>query len=217
MQLIEEPSGGERLDARETMYPATLEVCTRSARFGQPTSTCYVVVIDGVVHAKVSGFELSMSAGAYFSSPGEIELGVEGRAAVIERYGFRGLVTAGRWEPTGRLTYIDGCSDTLLVPPPREGDSCLNHLHFPPGITQSIHSHPSIRLGAVSAGRGTAYGPGGWEQPLRRGSVFLLDPHEAHAFKTASESLDVIAFHPDSDWGPTDSVHPMLNRTYLRR
>jgi hypothetical protein len=29
--------------------------------------------------------------------------------------------------------------------------------------------------------------------------------------------MDVIAFHPDSDWGPTDEKHPMLNRTYLVR
>jgi hypothetical protein len=32
----------------------------------------------------------------------------------------------------------------------------------------------------------------------------------------SKSSLDVIAFHPDSDWGPTDGTHPMLNRTYLR-
>jgi hypothetical protein len=27
--------------------------------------------------------------------------------------------------------------------------------------------------------------------------------------------MDVIAFHPDSDWGPTDGIHPMLNRTFI--
>ena len=27
--------------------------------------------------------------------------------------------------------------------------------------------------------------------------------------------MDVVAFHPDSDWGPTDAAHPMLNRTYV--
>jgi hypothetical protein len=25
----------------------------------------------------------------------------------------------------------------------------------------------------------------------------------------------VLAFHPDSDFGPTDEDHPMLNRTYF--
>ena len=28
------------------------------------------------------------------------------------------------------------------------------------------------------------------------------------------QSLDVLAFHPDSDTGPTDEDHPMLNRTF---
>ncbi len=95
---------------------------------------------------------------------------------------------------------------------------CLNHLHFPAGITQSVHSHPSIRLGVVATGRGVAYGPGEgapWEEPLDAGCVFLLESHEFHAFRTTAEVMNVIAYHPDSDWGPTDGVHPMLNRTYF--
>ena len=92
----------------------------------------------------------------------------------------------------------------------------LNLLHFPPNTDQTRHAHPSIRLGVVSRGRGTAHGPT-WEQPLMRGDVFLLDAHEVHAFRTEPQSgMDVIAFHPDSDWGPTDQAHPMKNRTYLR-
>ena len=27
--------------------------------------------------------------------------------------------------------------------------------------------------------------------------------------------MDVIAFHPDSDFGPTDIEHPMINRTIV--
>ena len=27
--------------------------------------------------------------------------------------------------------------------------------------------------------------------------------------------MDVIAYHPDSDWGPTDETHPMVNRTFV--
>lgn len=55
-----------------------------------------------------------------------------------------------------------------------------------------------------------------WHLPLTSGSVFLLSPHEMHAFRTTAgrSSMDVIAYHPDSDWGPTDGVYPMLNRTY---
>ena len=35
--------------------------------------------------------------------------------------------------------------DTLLLAPPKLTDPCLNLLHFPPGITQTAHSHPSLR------------------------------------------------------------------------
>jgi hypothetical protein len=34
--------------------------------------------------------------------------------------------------------------------------------------------------------------------------------------RTAEESLDILAWHPDSDFGLTDEDHPMLNRTLLR-
>ena len=156
---------------------------------------------------------------------------IDGMAVAIERLGYRGLPTAGVIEDTGRLTYIDGCSDTILVSPPRQGDPVFNFLHFPPGIQQTVHSHPSIRLGVVARGEGHAFGPARadgrhgaqWQQPLRPGAVFLLQPHELHAFRTTGDGgeqdgnehgMDVIAYHPDSDWGPTDGVHPMLNRTY---
>jgi hypothetical protein len=97
----------------------------------------------------------------------------------------------------------------------------LNLLHVPAGVRQSVHSHPSIRLGVVARGEGIAFGPrpgGDLHVALQPGSMFMLPAHEMHAFSTveSQRSLDVIAFHPDSDWGPTDGTHPMLNRTYLR-
>jgi hypothetical protein len=45
----------------------------------------------------------------------------------------------------------------------------------------------------------------GWRIPT--GSV--------HSFYTRETPLDVIAWHPDSDFGPTDENHPMRNRTIL--
>jgi hypothetical protein len=38
----------------------------------------------------------------------------------------------------------------------------------------------------------------------------------AHSFATQGAALDVIAWHPDSDFGPRDEDHPMVNRTILR-
>lgn len=222
MELIRSPRDGDGIDARLTMYPSRLEVIEGERKLSQLTSTYYGYVVRGAAVARSRQLELRAPAGAFFAFPGECEVIADGAVVIIERAGYRGLAMAGSIEAEGRLSYIDGCSDTVLVAPARWGDPVLNHLHFPRGVEQTVHTHPSIRLGVVARGEGRAYGPGeagspGWELDLSEGCVFLLHAHEAHAFRTteSKKPLDVIAFHPDSDWGPTDGVHPMLNRTYI--
>lgn len=130
--------------------------------------------------------------------------------------GYVGInAVGGPIEPTGRLRYIDGCTDTLLVPPVRKGDPCLNHLHFPTGIRQTPHTHPSVRTGLVYRGRGECIVPNRDPIPLRPGSAFVIPTGAMHSFNTSDETLDVIAFHPDSDTGMTDDDHPMVNRTMV--
>jgi hypothetical protein len=214
------PADGDALDATTTMYPSRIEAVRGSRRaLGRETSTVYGYVVSGVARVAVPGMKAELEAGAYFAVPGQGSVEADGLTVLIERFGFRGMVHVGRIEATGRLAYIDGCSDTVLSAPPRLGDPVLNHLHFPPAIAQSVHSHPSIRFGVVARGAGVAHGPsgGGWKRPLTEGALFLLDPHEFHAFATADDAMDVIAYHPDSDSGPTDGEHPMLNRTYLAK
>tara|TARA_Y100001972_G_scaffold34521_1_gene42841 strand:- start:437 stop:1264 length:828 start_codon:yes stop_codon:yes gene_type:complete len=136
----------------------------------------------------------------------------------------------GPVEKSGRLKYIDGCTDSLLIPPIKLGNPCLNHLHFPRYITQTQHTHPSHRIGIVSKGNGLCVTPFG-NLPLTKGMIFVIKewdgksyaraldgkmhPVGEHAFNTTAETLDVIAFHPDSDFGATDVEHPMINRTYV--
>jgi AraC-like ligand binding domain len=218
MELVNDPKPGHTLDATQTMYPSKLTVYgSGSGHVGTVTSTSYGYVVRGTARIVMGELEAKLRAGAFFCGPGDIDLTVDGVAVVTERFGFRGPPAIGAIESIGRLAYIDGCSDTILCMPPRLGDPVFNHLHFPVGIEQTQHTHPSIRLGIVARGKGLAYGPG-WEKPLETGSIFLLREHEVHSFKTTrGETMDVIAFHPDSDWGPTDGVHPMLNRTYIAR
>lgn len=204
------------------MYPSGLEVVGGRKRFERTLSTSYGYVLDGNARVVAPGIELALEAGGYFAVPGSFDLDADGRCIVIERHGFLGMHAGGRIERGGRLSYIDGCSDTVLVCPPRLGDPVLNHLHFPRGIQQTEHTHPSVRLGVVARGAGASFGGGHaagarWEEPLVAGSIFLIHAHESHAFRTDETSMDVIAFHPDSDWGPTDGAHPMLNRTYIQR
>ncbi|MBX7082550.1 MAG: hypothetical protein K1X88_25320 [Nannocystaceae bacterium] len=221
MELLSQPRDGELIDATSTMYPSRLVAVRGRREFGPSTSTFFGYVVGGSGRLQAGSFEMSLQPETFFCVPGPAMVEIDGLAVVIERLGYRGIPTAGLIEARGRLTYIDGCSDTILVSPPRLGDPVFNFLHFPPGIQQTVHSHPSIRLGVVARGEGHAFGPAhgakpAWEIPLRPGAVFLLHPHEMHAFRTTAsgQSMDVIAYHPDSDWGPTDAVHPMLNRTY---
>jgi quercetin dioxygenase-like cupin family protein len=223
VEVILEPNGNATLDAFQTMYPSRLVVHDSSVVIERPTSTTFGFVVDGRASLHAEGLDATVSAGAFFAIPGSFSLDVsDAKVVCVERAGFRGLQSLGRIEDKGRLAYIDGCSDTVLCTPARLGDPVFNHLHFPPGIVQTLHSHPSIRIGVVARGNGTAYGPAdksgkaGWERPLVKGAVFLLHAHEIHAFRTSGGgSMDIIAYHPDSDWGPTDGVHPMINRTYL--
>jgi hypothetical protein len=146
---------------------------------------------------------------------GEIEGDWGGRGLVISRLGYRGLrQIGGPLEAEGRLRYIDGCSDTLLVCPPLLGEPCLNHLHIPAHTCQSIHTHPSVRIGAILKGRGECHTPQG-VFPLQPGLAWYIPTGCLHSFVTTESSLDVVAWHPDSDFGPTHENHPMINRTIL--
>jgi mannose-6-phosphate isomerase-like protein (cupin superfamily) len=120
----------------------------------------------------------------------------------------------------GFLNYIDGCTDSLLVPPVRKGQHpCLNMLYFPIEINQSWHTHSSFRAGLVVRGQGIAcYEQEGQqlEKPLLEGDVFYLAPNELHRFRTEDKSMVICAFHPDSpQWGPEDECHPMITMTEL--
>ena len=118
---------------------------------------------------------------------------------VIARHGYRAQVVVTKPENKGRLSYIDGCSDTLLVYPTRRGDGSLSLLYFPPNIDQSWHTHPSIRLGYVASGAGTAH----WRdpqtgknmtKPLKAGDSFLLDEHCSHRFCTAGKEMLILLY-----------------------
>ena len=180
--------------------------------------------------------------GMYFSVSGKFILHpkVEGRVVVIEVLHEEGIYPetnysavyhiGGPLEPKGRLKYIDGCTDSLLIPPVKLGDPCLNHLHFPTMIDQTQHTHPSHRIGLVTSGHGKCITPFG-NMDLVKGMIFIIKewngegysigldgetyPNGQHAFETRESVMNVIAVHPDSDFGATDVMHPMINRTIV--
>jgi hypothetical protein len=192
---------------------------TGQSAFEEPSSYYFGYVLSGTVRIETMFHSqaLPIEKGMYFGLNGRFRIEGKGKVAVIERMGYRGLSTiGGPIEKDGRLLYIDYSRTSLLLPPARRGDPCLNLLTFPKGVQQTMHIHPTLRLGAVSSGAGQCIMPGVAPSPLREGMVFMIEEGCAHSFHTEEEPMGVIAFHPDTDWGPTDESHPMLNRTYRR-
>jgi hypothetical protein len=158
--------------------------------------------------------EFTLGEKMYFCVPTSFQIN-GGAGVIVTRLNFKGLFSiGGAIEPRGRLRYIDGCTDTLLIPPPLLGDPCLNALYFPPDITQTPHTHPSVRAGIVAKGAGECALPNE-TFPLNEGDAFVIAPEALHSFNTYDSEMVVIAYHPDSDFGATHENHPMINRTIV--
>lgn len=179
--------------------------------------THFGVVVTGEILLVCGERMRSLTAGDFFSAVGPATIQGNGLGMVNSARGYYGVnLFGGPLEKTGRLRYIDGCTDSLLVPPVRKGDPCLNHLHFPSGITQTPHTHPSVRSGLVYRGCGVCIVPEEHQSiNLVEGCAFIIHPDSVHSFNTDVSSMDIIAFHPDSDTGMTDDDHPMINRTIV--
>lgn len=216
--------GAVDICARHTMYPSfALMLWDHKVSMGPAENICCSTLYGysfGSTKLSVDGLSFHLRPKEYISLPinNTLQIEAEGKFFGAFRLGYRGQQIQGKAEEKGRLSYIDGCSDTLLVYPPRLGDPSLNFLYFPPHIDQTFHTHPSIRLGCVSEGSGFAClrsGVGEDELQLEEGTFFMLEEQEMHRFKTKDRAMKVVPYHPDGDWGPTDHNHTMLNRTYL--
>ena len=186
--------------------------------FKNISSSFYLVVLSGEISLNYKSLKFDkLPPLAYAACPGEISISGEGKAIIIEKFGYRVPFQVGLIEESkGRLCYIDNASSSLLVAPARMGDPCLNLLTFPGGVIQTSHIHPTVRLGAVIWGSGEClWGADEKKIKLVPGVTFCIPEAQVHSFNSFNEGLGVVAFHPDSDVGPTDFSHPMLSRTYL--
>lgn len=180
----------------------------------QGGATHFGFVHSGRATLRCESGTFQLGPGMYFAAPGAAE--IEGGAGIaISRLHYAGFFhLGGPVEDRGRLRYIDGCTDSLLIPPVMQGDACLNLLHLPPRTKQTQHTHPSIRVGLIIRGEGHCVTP---EEriALTPGQVFAIRPEGLHSFHTEESELLVLAYHPDSDFGPTHENHPMVNRTII--
>ncbi|MEL6350717.1 MAG: cupin domain-containing protein [Cyanobacteria bacterium J06627_28] len=158
-----------------------------------------------------------LTAGMYFSL---------GEAATLHGQGSSGMVVTdgahqgqfllgGPIESSGRFAYIDGGTTSLLVAPMTVGDPCLHALYMPPNVDQTVHNHPSDRIGLIIHGAGQCRTPDGDCQSLEPGILFHIPAYQEHKFVTHGRGLHLVVFHPDSDIGFSDRHHPMLNRTLV--
>lgn len=206
---------GELADLSQGPHPTTVSAWSSSGMDLRSGGTHFGFVYRGPAPVRHASGDFTLSDGMYFAVPDGCRIEGGGRGIVITRLGYRGLFhVGGPIEERGRLRYIDGCSDSLLIPPVLRGDACLNLLHVPPHTDQTAHTHPSIRIGLVVKGEGYCETTQG-AAPLLPGKVFILPAGELHSFHTLGSGLTIIAYHPDSDFGPTHEEHPMLNRTII--
>lgn len=205
---------GVLADRSATPYPTRLQAWRERHLDLESEATHFGFVCEGGAELTVEAGRFLLGPGMYFSVPGGGTIGA-GAGIVLSRLATRGFFQiGGPVETRGRLRYIDGCTDSLLIPPVLRGDACLNLLHLPPGTDQTRHTHPSLRAGVIVSGRGKCVTPSG-VVPLEPGVIFEIPAGSPHAFRTAGEALRIIAYHPDSDFGPTHEHHPMLNRTIV--
>jgi hypothetical protein len=197
------------------MYPSYAENITDDTKDAEAYSSTYGFVLTGNVTLP-NGWIATTNEYFSYTDKTEYSISVTGTAVFFTRLGHMHQNNlGGPIEDSGRLCYIDGCSDSLLIYPSRAGDPSVNLLHFPKGIDQTFHIHPSVRLGLVASGSGIAELADGVYNLLEAGNIFCIEEREYHRFRTTDSEMKIIAYHPDGDWGPTDDNHTMLNRTYL--
>jgi mannose-6-phosphate isomerase-like protein (cupin superfamily) len=162
-----------------------------------------------------NGETYPLHSGMYFCLPDGGKLEGDSAGIAITSLNYQGVFSLGNpIEQTGKLAYINGGTNSLLIAPVKGGDPCFNAMYFPPEVDQTLHTHPSYRIGMVVRGSGelenqqTAIA-------LTPGMTFFIPADSVHKFRTIDSNLTVVVFHPDSDIEFTLGDNPMLKRTIV--
>jgi quercetin dioxygenase-like cupin family protein len=118
--------------------------------------------------------------------------------------------------PKGNLSYMDGGTNTTAVNPGRLGLPVINYVHFPAGMKQTLHTHPSQRIGLILSGKGEIELDNNVMFPIKAGDCWVMERNVLHNFMcNKGEDVTLFVFSPDSGTGPTDEVNPLKVRTYV--
>lgn len=178
-------------------------------------STHFIIVQSGEIEISHDGNVHRLRTGQFGSFPGALSLRGGASALIVTSIGYTGAtLIGGPIKQAGRLRYIDGCTSSILISPPVRGEPCLNYLHLPCKTSQTLHTHPTIRVGLILSGNGHCDTNQGL-LAFRAGTAFVIPPGVAHSFQSGEENMRIVIYHPDSDSGPTHTDHTMLNRTFV--
>lgn len=187
-----------------------------SRAFDSTPGTYYVILQNASYYSNKVKFE-DVCAALAINNHFTVKCGT-GTAVVVEYLGLRLLESRYYVQDVldmGNLSYIDGGTNTTAINPGRLGDPVINYVHFPAGMTQTLHTHPSHRVGMVLKGHGLVELDNG-EFSLQQGDVFFMQRNVLHNFKCPyGEEVVLFVFAPDSGTGPTDEVNPLKIRTYV--
>jgi len=182
-----------------------------------PQGTAYVMLNNATFTGEESSFR-KINGALCLNNMFTVDCQTGGNGVVIEYDGLK--LSENRYYiqtelGMGNLSYMDGGTNTTAINPGRLGDPVINYVHFPAGMTQTLHTHPSHRVGMVLKGRGRVeLDSSNFE--LKPGDVFFMQRNVLHNFTCPyNEDVVLFVFAPDSGTGPTDEVNPLKIRTYV--
>jgi len=188
-----------------------------SRAFDATSGTYYIMLQTASYHSDTVRFE-SVNGAFCVNSHFTIKCG-PGTAVVVEYLGLHLLESRYYVQDIleqGNLSYIDGGTNTTAVNPGRLGDPVINYVHFPAGMYQTLHTHPSHRVGMILQGHGQIELDNQQFFDVRKGEVFFMQRNVLHNFQCPfDQDVVLFVFAPDSGTGPTDEVNPLKIRTYI--
>ncbi len=189
-----------------------------SRAFDATTGTYYILLKSSDYYSDNAKFE-SVDAAFCVNNHFTVKCSRKDSSAVVIEY--RGLhLLESRFFiqnhlDMGNLSYMDGGTNTTAVNPGRLGDPVVNYVHFPANMYQTLHTHPSHRIGLVLKGNGRIELDNEVMFNINQGDCFYMQRNELHNFITDGEPVVLFVFAPDSGTGPTDEVNPLKIRTYV--
>ena len=184
-----------------------------------PKGTDYIMAVNSTMYTE----ENSVTASNFAACQGDrynIKTSDSGSAVVIQYPGLKLLENrfySQRQLDQGNLSYMDGGTNTTAINPGRLGDPVINYVHFPAGMYQTLHTHPSHRIGLCLQGNGKVELDHEEFFDIKPGEAFFMRRNTLHNFMCPYQDEDVVlyVFAPDSGTGPTDEVNPLKVRTYV--